>query len=75
MTVEVLNNLIPTLDIDDVEQLLMDFMTVIQILENKTFDEVIEEYNVKFIDNIYDFETSKNQIEKIYKMQSKIMNR
>ncbi len=75
MTVEDLNNLIPTLDDEDVEQLLMTFMGALEVIENKTFSDLIEEYDVEFAEKLHDKGIREKQIKLIYQMHSKIMNR
>ena len=73
MTKEDLDRMISTMDADDVEQFLFDFISAIMIIENKTFQEVIDKYHVEFSEKYEDLEVIEIQIKLIYQMHEIIM--
>lgn len=73
MTKEDLDRMISTMDADDVEQFLFDFISAIMIIENKTFQEVIDKYHVEFSEKYEDLEVKEKQIKLIYQMHEIIM--
>ncbi len=73
MTKEDLDRIIPTLDADGVEQFLYDFISAIMIIENKTFQEVLDAYHVEFSEKYEDLEVKEKQIKLIYQMHEIIM--
>ena len=73
MTKEDLDRMISTLDADGVEQFLYDFISAIMIIENKTFQEVLDAYHVEFSEKYEDLEVKEKQIKLIYQMHEIIM--
>lgn len=73
MTKEELDRMISTMDADDVEQFLFDFISAIMIIENKTFQKVIDKYHVEFSEKYEDLEVKEKQIKLIYQMHEIIM--
>ena len=73
MTKEDLDRMISTMDADGVEQFLYDFISAIMIIENKTFQEVLDAYHVEFSEKYEDLEVKEKQIKLIYQMHEIIM--
>ena len=74
MNKEVLDKIIPTLSEDDIEQLLFSHISALEIIENRTNQDIENEYGLIFLGEGEPNEVvTRKQIEGIYRINEKIM--
>lgn len=62
MRAKILADKITKLDDSDLEQLLLKYITAIEIIDNKHFEQIVDEYNIELLNNLENQKIRKKQI-------------
>ena len=62
MKAKILANKITKLDDSDLEQLLLKYITAIEIIDNRDFDQIVDEYDIEFLNNLENQKIREKQI-------------
>ena len=62
MRAKILADKITKLDDSDLEQLLLKYITAIEIIDNRDFEQIVDEYNIEFLNNLENQKIREKQI-------------
>ena len=62
MRAKILANKITKLDDSDLEQLLLKYITAIEIIDNRDFEQIVDEYDIEFLNNLENQKIREKQI-------------
>ncbi|MBE6149497.1 MAG: hypothetical protein E7170_02100 [Firmicutes bacterium] len=62
MRAKILADKITKLDDSDLEQLLLKYITAIEIIDNRDFDQIVDEYDIEFLNNLENQKIREKQI-------------
>lgn len=62
MRAKILADKITKLDDSDLEQLLLKYITAIEIIDNRDFEQIVDEYDIEFLNNLENQKIREKQI-------------
>ena len=62
MRAKILANKITKLNDSDLEQLLLKYITAIEIIDNRDFGQIVDEYDIEFLNNLENQKIREKQI-------------
>ena len=62
MRAKILANKITKLNDSDLQQLLLKYITAIEIIDNRDFEQIVDEYDIEFLNNLENQKIREKQI-------------